>query len=951
MIQNENFIIFSDVKRVFFRYKWLIAVGALLFGAIGFYVRSQLPLTYEIVATFKQPLTTPGIVRDGVFERVLNSIGVRESHSGCYLITSSKMLMPVVEKLGVQASIAQGSGLSGRLRQIGETIRAERGLTTAVKEGFLFEDVHYLPEESRDFILLFTSKEHFEVRTNGDHLLTEGRVGEPLQFDAVTLTLKKSPSALKVHHAYRLSLNSLHGHILQLREAIEVKAINGDSTLINLTLNHRDRIFGKKLLNTLMAEYQTYLIKENRRVSREQMSYLEERRDEFCAQMDVFLGEHVDYLKESLGETGFLSLGQRLPLMEERKKDLTGQRIKLESEYSDLLTSSPSTVFNEDDEMMGLQRERRAIMKERDELGLALIGAPTPAKYITKLDALNLQEVRIKTGVDTVVPHLHSDLHRRKREQEGLIYALSDFGQTLSPDAHQLTKIQKEKVRVAALLKEKQHVELTASYLKNQLRLLSMQEGILKQRVFHRTTLADEFLGIDIPTLKKLHLNYLHERDESLSKIRKDEFVREQMAKREVEWLSLSSAFPDSISREMALEMGQLLLQMRKRGSYTKKELVRKERTISEKRSDLIKHLNQSLHLQQLQSELTNQRIRLVQSSMVDLLNREMTLIQQQIKDRVADRLLQVRREKEFVSGELRRVTEEMGTIPETWLKERQLQFSSELHKGMLESLVRLVESKNIENNLMIVESKPLDFAYAPLIPIHPKLLLITLLGLLVGLVLTFGGVFIWSFYRGIPLSLENLAARGRAVVGKLSERLSLERGSEDLEVVRTLSLFLREQRCSPLVVTLVLGEGVDYSLFLANLLEKEGRTALVVDLDFSKKSDQGEHPGLIQYLEGDVDEPIVEKSSYGGFIPMGGDSPYGDELLKSKRFHDGIDRVKQHYDLTLLALPKGAKDSLSKSFFSCSDVMVVRLEQEGFSQLLPYFEWDDGEGAVAFLS
>ena len=121
--------------------------------------------------------------------------------------------------------------------------------------------------------------------------------------------------------------------------------------------------------------------------------------------------------------------------------------------------------------------------------------------------------------------------------------------------------------------------------------------------------------------------------------------------------------------------------------------------------------------------------------------------------------------------------------------------------------------------------------------------------------------------------------------------------------------------------------------------------------LDFSKKSDQREQPGLIQYLEGEADEPIVEKSSYGGFIAMGGDSPYGDELLKSKRFHDAVDRIKQHYDLTLLALPKGAKDSLSKSLFSCSDVMVVRVEQESFSQLLPYFEWDDGEGSVAFLS
>ena len=39
------------------------------------------------------------------------------------------------------------------------------------------------------------------------------------------------------------------------------------------------------------------------------------------------------------------------------------------------------------------------------------------------------------------------------------------------------------------------------------------------------------------------------------------------------------------------------------------------------------------------------------------------------------------------------------------------------------------------------------------------------------------------------------------------------------------------------------------------------------------------------------------------------------------------------------------------KTFFSLSDVMVVRIEEESFNDLLPYLEWDDASGTAAFLT
>lgn len=946
---KENFIIFSDVKQLFIRNKWFIIVGSALFGALGFYYRSQIPVTYEILATFKEAHSVSGSPGEGLFETMIKSIGIGEDQKGYCIITSSSMLIPVVEKMGLQANIPGENGWKKRVKRFKDTIDAEQRKPTTPEERFVFENVHYREETVKKYTLFFLSKNTFEVRTSKNRVLTTGHVGESVQFDGVTLTLQKVPSALNVRQDYVLTLSPLHDEVLALRERITVEAVQGERSLISLTLQDSDREFGKTILNTLMLAYKDYIQLDNKRVAQEQIAYLEKRREEFCHQMDHFLEEHVDYLKKSLGETGFLSLGQRLPLIQEHKKGLNEQLLDLDKEEERFFVATSGSTFPFDHEIAGLQREMHGLMKERDERGLALMESTPPANFIARLDALNLEELRIKSGVDQFLGQLISGLHQNSYERDKILVHLGDFSEVLSPDAYQLTKIQKEKKHLVTLLKEKEGIEVTASYLRNQIRLLSIQEEILKQRVFRRSALAEEFLGIDIQTLKKVLLSALQERDSSLDKVRKMEFVKKQMHEEPVEWVSFSAALPDTLSREMALEIGKLTQQMRKKGSFTEKELERMERSALQKKGDLLKHMDQTIHLERLQTDLINKRMRLVQTALLDLINKDIAVLQQQIKDRISERLTHIKKEKELVRGQMDQIAEEMGKIPEMWLKERQLQFSSEMHKGMLESIVRLVESKNIENNLVTIESKPLDFAYSSIIPNHPKLKIITLLGMMVGMVLTFGCFFFRAFYQGIPLSLENLKVRGCKVLGKLSKKISLEHF--DLEVLRRLSLLLKEKDQAPLVVTLVLGKGEDYSSLLAELLHKEGRKTLLVDLDFSQKREQRNLSGLLPFLEGKIQEPTVISKAYGAYLPLGGTSLFGDELLKSKTFSDFIAKTKLHYDVVLLALPQKAKDSLPKSFFSCSDVMIVKLAEENYEELLPYFQWHDDKGTVAFVS
>ena len=953
MQSEENFIIFSDVKRVFIRSKWLIASLAIFFGCLGVYVRSQCPITYKVEATFKESEVKATFPGESMLESMVRSVGIVGKNKGGYIITSALMLRPVIETLGMQASIASERGWRHRIDQLQDALLVERGRIRYPQEKFTFENVSYDGEMVHQYEILFTSKESFEIRDQQSQILEKGVVGEPLNLGAVTWTLKEVPKSLKLGHSYSLSFSPIHGYLVQLKDGIEVEAAMGDHSLINLTLECTDRLWGKQVLNTLMGVYQNYLLEENRRVSKGQIAYLARRRDEVCRQMDSFLEKHVDYLKESLGETGFLTLGQRLPFMQERKNNLSAELLGLKIESENLFQATSSSAFRLDSEMTGLQRELHCLNKERDELGLALMEKDhhSLTKHMVKLEALDLEEVRINTGVDHFFSHLFKGLNQNKRKRDDMLIAASEFGQILSPDAHQLVSIQKEKQRVLTLSQEKEHGELPVAFLNNRLRLLSMQEEVFKQRIFHRTEIADEFAGVDIGTLKKLLLNHLNERDSRLTAISQLKFVKSQMEQESIEWVSLGSFLPDTLSKEIATEIGKIVQETRKKGNFTEKELERKERVVFQKKEDLKKHMDQTAHLEHLKIALVNDQIGRLQTAILDMLNQEISLTEQQIKDRVQDRLFQVSQEREVLQGQVKEIVNEMERVPETWLQERQLQFSFDMNKSMVESLVRLVETKNIESNLATIESQPLDYAYASLTPKHPKLILIGCLGMFLGTFLGMGVSFARAFHQGIPLTLENLMARGKKVLGRFSPTVSKIKNTEDIEVLRSLSLLLKETEHPSVVVTLVLGEGVDYSASLAELLAKEDKNILLVHLDFSAKKSSKKLPGLAAYLEGEVEEPTLHKKPYGALMSMGRETPFGDELLKNQKFQDFIDHMRHDYDVILLALPKKAKDSLPKSFFALSDVMILSLATESFSQLTPYFKWGDEEGTIGFLS
>lgn len=942
MSKEENFILFSDVKQLFIRSIWVIALGAFIFGGIGFWARTQVPVKHKVSATYKDA-DKGSISNASIFETLLKSMNMGGGEpQGSVIITSSIVLEPVIEKLGLQVAVQDNSKWRRKWGLFKDAIRAEKGCPTKEKSLFEFGNVHYAGSLPKTYTLYFLKKDSFELRDDKGHPLLKGEIGKEVALNELSFTLKSLPKNLKLCTPYTLQVSPLQEVIIGLRDLIEIIPNTTNQGILELIVFHSNPPFAKRVLNTVMEEYQSYLNQENKRISEGQIAYLEKRRDEFCEKMNEHLQTHVSYLKSNLREKGLLTLGQQIPFFQERKDKFSNDLMALKLRRGKLKMGEPLELGKE---VSTLQESLHSMSKERDELSLALLGASTHDKsiatHLDKLDKIEKERLRTQTGVDTFFINLLKPLQERER----VLLSTYDFGAIFLPDSLELKKVQEGKKELFALAQNSWHPKLAKSYLDNNIRLLSLQEQVIKNRLLSGATKGEEYRGIDINSARKLLLDYLHKRDEILSKFRQMEFGKMQVEKGDIEYISLSEIFPDSISQGLVRELGEMTQQLRKKRTLTEKEIERVEKKFSSKKVDLIHHMKETMALTFLEKERVEERIQAVQVAVLDLLGQEIALIEKQVEDRIHEQLSFLDQEKKLIGFELDQIKNEMEGIPDTWLRERELSFSADMNQGMLEALVQLVESKSIESNLSTIESRPINYAYASFIPKSPLLKVFGLIGAFIGGLIAFVGCFGVAFYKGFPLGLRNMAARGRKVVGSLTGN-----SSKDLEVLRNFSLLINQKKDRPLIVTLILGDGEDYSALLADLLAKEGKRLLVIDLDLMKKVKQRNLPGLIHYLEGEVQEPRIRKKSFGDYIPMGGRSPFAQELLKGAKFEGFLEQMKQTYEVILLAVSAEAKSSLPKHFFSQSDVMALRLRDESFDQLIPYLNWEDEGNILAFL-
>lgn len=332
--------------------------------------------------------------------------------------------------------------------------------------------------------------------------------------------------------------------------------------------------------------------------------------------------------------------------------------------------------------------------------------------------------------------------------------------------------------------------------------------------------------------------------------------------------------------------------------------------------------------------------------AILGLIHKEIALFEGGISKMKKDRLRHLSCEMFFIQNKLDNNHEEMRSITERWLRENLLNLKSNLNLSMIKGMSNLIESKNVENHLKQVESKPIDRAYQPLKPKRRYLVLISLIVGALAAAAIYGYEMIKGLRDGMPISIETLVELGRTVLGKMH----LEHcPTSHTEASETILEVLRQAIADVNKGLGIIGKK-SYGLaqILAELIALEGKKVLLVDLSFHERSQQ---PGLWQFLHSEIVQcPIVDKGKF-DLIFMGMSTKYGRELLQKKELRTFLATQTENYDAVVLFSPALPKSAEARTMMEFVKNIIVTLERESLNEINEYLRWEDRGNTVSFLA
>lgn len=419
-----------------------------------------------------------------------------------------------------------------------------------------------------------------------------------------------------------------------------------------------------------------------------------------------------------------------------------------------------------------------------------------------------------------------------------------------------------------------------------------------------------EFQGIDLQTAKELYLNYSKELNDLESKSAQQQFIINQINDPEFEISSLSTVLVDPISTEMISKATQLIISLKDHENLTQKEQERLKAGLSMHKEFFIIHLSQAVQLMDLRQRLMKEKIEALQRVNLSLIQEQISLLENQMTEQISRRLASLKLEKALYDQNLAELRTEMATLPRKWVSEQLIKQQMEINQNMIEEISKLVESKNLTSNLEKIQSAPVDLPITPIHPQSPHLFLITFLGTVAGAFLSFSWVLVKSVTQGVEASAENLCLAKQHVSGKLTKEYASVSNvpmlDSDLNTLRRLIAFITSndlkktntsQACQGELLLLLINKGPNYSMNLAELMFKMGLKILVINLSFDAQGKYSNESGLLQYLEGSVKQPVIINTKSYDFMPAGGISRHGNELIASNSFRDLIENLRKQYD------------------------------------------------------
>jgi len=936
---EEVIFCFSDLVAIFHRYKkWMIGVG-LLCASVSFSLMMLKAPKYEATGSFIDSSTKKE--SSGGLKDLLVSLDAK-SDSSKGIMLSKAVIKDVSKKLGLQFCCAEKKRniFLRVLRRYRDNWYVQTNKSLSDLDQFRFANGSYEKEIPLNLYLRFSDKDSFEVLSSEKKLLAKGRVHVPVKLQDVEFTLVNVPKTYRKKYLYTLSVTPFNFIYGSIKSSITIKADKDDQRMLHISYKDRDRYLAKNIVNTLMESYQQYLITQNEKFAKAQLTYLQKRKEEISEQFDHSLDLYCEFLKKNLSETGFLGLEEQSEILIKPQASFANRLFQndLEESRLDKWKGQFITDGTFSSEISLVYQEINKLKQDKDALEIAL---------------------NSKESLDIAAMENHlQQLEQLRGDQQNLVSLINSVEQGKPISKKNAFLTDKPRNLVFLWLDKLQEGSETdsikkdlVSYLKNYTRVLSLKEKILSERVKHSEKTWQDFEGIDLDSAMGLYVNYNKKLDDVQAELEHFTHVLTQLNDESFDISSLSSVLRDGISQNLLVKAGDCCFKLNDRQNLSEKDIVRIKDDLKLIRTFLKGHIKELRHVKEIQQNIFKDKIHALQMVTLDRVNQKISILNHRVQDFIQARKVDLFQENSLIRTKMEELKGKMVHLPTKWKLEKKLTLDADIAIKMIQSLTTLTESKTISHNLDLINSNTLDFASLPYRAEKKNIIVWLIAAFVLGCFLAFSYKFFLFFQRGFLASLDNLKALQQNALGEVSRQLddpNLEYIQDsDLETLRNISYFIGTDK--PNIVSIIGGKGPDFSHGLATILGKIGKKVLVIDCDFHSNFPSKESTGLLQFIEGKKGKHIKNAGCY-DFMESGGKTRFGYEILRSSSFKQLIEQIKEKYDIIILFTRMTAQFVEAKAYLDISDKMIVTFEEETLQNLQPFFN-KENIGFVKVLS
>lgn len=440
-------------------------IQAILFVAfIGSLTGFFLALVFErphfrAEATFRHIPPSQYSDKDSL-QSVFNAIWQKSDEAYATSVMQSKtILKKVIEENGLQIKEKHTQHILPLLL---------RELRIPLKEKpFLFRNVSYDKDGIEPFFIKPIAENRYEVLDKKKRRIASGHIGLPLALEWGSWTLvhmpeKKSLAAFTIFPVREV--------LPTLKKQFTIKKSKQDACLLELKVKHRNRSTATALLNGIMKHFQSYLQEMHRKIAREQLHYLKQRRSDLSHDLEQTLLEHATYLQNTLGIEGFLGFSQELELLNDPKERYTTQKHQIDLEMKKWRHALPLEAR--------VQHPWQEGIKKKDMLdwqALQIEPQSFPTEEISKINLETTQKLHMQYGEK--YDQLLFQAKQLQDFQEKLMEA--DF------ELSSLSEILQDPIDIPIIQKSAEiHLQLADTENRTEKEKLKLQSALLTQKKF-----------------------------------------------------------------------------------------------------------------------------------------------------------------------------------------------------------------------------------------------------------------------------------------------------------------------------------------------------------------------------------------------------------------------------------------------------------------------------------